>query len=87
MVSRNAFKARLTALESLRMIWTINVSSEIRTRSEDVLERFYAMVVFGRLSGRQSLRRSASQNLPHAYARAKSYFYYYCFLLFLLLSL
>ena len=31
----------------------INVSSEIRTRSEDVLERFYAMVVFGLFSGRQ----------------------------------
>ena len=53
MVSRNAFKARLTALESLRTIWTINVSSEIWTRSESVLERFYAMVVFKLLSGRQ----------------------------------
>ena len=62
MVSRNAFKARLTALESLQMIWTINVSSEIRTRSEGVLGRFFAMVVFGRLSGRQIIRRSASQN-------------------------
>ena len=45
-VSRNAFKARLTALESLRTIWTINVSSEIRTRSEGVLERFYAVFAF-----------------------------------------
>ena len=40
------FKPRLTALESSRMICTINVSSEIRTRSEGVLERFYAMIVF-----------------------------------------
>ena len=31
----------------------INVSSEIATRSEGVLERFYAMVAFGLLSGRQ----------------------------------
>ena len=53
MIPRNAFKARLTALESLRTIWTINVSSEIATRSEGVLERFYAMVVFRLLSGRQ----------------------------------
>ena len=49
MISRNAFKARLMALESLGAIWTINVSSEIRTRSEGVLERSYAMVVFGLL--------------------------------------
>ena len=49
MVSRIAFKARLTALESLRMIWMINVSSEIRTRSEGVSGRFYAMFVFGPL--------------------------------------
>ena len=61
MVSRIAFKARLTALKSFRMIWTINVSSEIRTRSEGVLERFYAMVVFRLISGRQIIRRSASQ--------------------------
>ena len=54
MISRIAFKARLTALESLRTIWMINVSSEIRTRSEGVLERFYAMLVFRRLSGRQT---------------------------------
>ena len=40
MVSRIAFKARLTVLESPRMIWTINVSSKIRMRSEGVLERF-----------------------------------------------
>ena len=31
----------------------INVSSEIRMRSEGVLERFYAMFVFRPLSGRQ----------------------------------
>ena len=31
----------------------INVPSEIATRSEGVLERFYAMVVFRLLSGRQ----------------------------------
>ena len=30
-----------------------NVSSEIETRSEGVLEGFYAMIVFGLLSGRQ----------------------------------
>ena len=53
MISRNAFEARRTALESLRMIWMINVSSEIRTRSEGVLGRLYAMVVFKLLSGQQ----------------------------------
>ena len=31
----------------------MNVSSEIRTRSEGVLERFYAMLVFRLISGRQ----------------------------------
>ena len=45
-IPENAFKARLTALESPRTIQMIKVSSEIRTRSEGVLERFYAMVVF-----------------------------------------
>ena len=46
MIPRNAFKARLTALESLGAIQMINVSSKIRTRSEGVLERFYAIVAF-----------------------------------------
>ena len=48
-VSSNAFKARLMALESFRMIWMIKVSSEIRTRSEGVFRavlrdvRFWAV--------------------------------------------
>ena len=53
MIPRNAFKARLTALELLRTIWTINVSSEIETRSKGVLERFYAIVAFRRLLTRK----------------------------------
>ena len=52
-VSRNVFKARLMALESLGAILMINVSSEIERRSEGVLERFYAMVVFERLLTRK----------------------------------
>ena len=52
-VSRNVFKARLMALESLGVILMINVLSEIERRSEGVLERFYAIVAFRRLSGRQ----------------------------------
>ena len=72
-IPRNAFKALLTALESLRMIWMMNVSSEIRTRSEGVLEWFYAMVVFRQLSGRQidpiaNLAIALRQVLPRAYA-------------------
>ena len=48
-----AFKARLMALESLGAILMINISSEIERRSEGVLERFYAMVVFERLLTRK----------------------------------
>ena len=73
-VSRNAFKARLTALESLRTIWTINVSSEIRTRSEGVLERFYAMVVFGWLSGWQidPIANLGNRAAPSALTRVRT---------------
>ena len=59
-ISRIVFKARLTALESLRMIRTKNVSSEIRMYSEGVLGRFCAILVFCCFQGGKSTQSLTS---------------------------